>query len=306
MIDRRQLLQLGGGIMALPAFNLTASEASLAARLIRRPIPSSGEQLPVIGMGTSISFDTDGSAQTLAQLTQVMQLFVAGGGTVIDSSPMYGNAEKRVGEVLQGFEQRPHIFAATKVWTSGEQEGIAQMQASARRMGVEHFDLIAIHNLKDWRTHLRTLRRWQEQGVVRYIGITTSHGRYHSELLDIMRSEPLDFVQFSYNIEDRSAEQTLLPLARDKGIATMINRPYQRGSLFARSRGQALPDVAAELRCESWGQFYLKFILGHTAVTSIIPATSNPKHMADNMKANFGPTPDAVQRAEMLRVFRAL
>jgi len=311
MIDRRQILQLGGSLLALPALNLYGSENRAAApspmsAIIQRPIASSGEMLPVIGMGTSRTFDTDSNAETLAQLKDVMQVFLSGKGAVIDSSPMYGNAETRVGEVLQTFEKKPKIFAATKVWTTGKEQGIAQMQQSALRMGVEHFDLIAVHNLQDWRTHLDTLKQWKDQGKVRYIGITTSHGRYHSELLDIMRSEPLDFVQFSYNIEDRTAEQELLPLAQDRDIATMINRPYQRGSLFGKSRGQSLPDVAADLGCDSWGQFYLKFILGHPAATCIIPATSNAGHMADNMKANFGQTPDSQQRTEMLRVFQAM
>ena len=311
MLDRRQMLQLGSALLTLPALKLHADESTNSApppgaRPIMRAVPSSGQLLPVIGMGTSITFDTDDSAETLAQLREVMQVFLAGKGTIIDSSPMYGNAETRVGEVLQSIEPQPEIFAATKVWTTGKEQGIAQMQESARRMGVERFDLIAIHNLKDWRTHLQTLKQWKEQGKVAYIGITTSHGRYHAELLDIMRSEPLDFVQFSYNIEDRTAEQQLLPLAQDRGIATMINRPYQRGSLFGKSKGQALPDVAADLDCNSWGQFYLKFILGHPGATCIIPATSNPGHMSDNMQANFGRLPDTHQRAEMLRVFKAM
>lgn len=310
MLDRRQVLQLGSSLLAWPAARLFAADTpttrSPVSNIIQRAIPSSGELLPVIGMGTSRTFDTDDSAQILNQLKDVMQVFLAGGGTVIDSSPMYGNAETRVGEVLQTFQQRPEIFAATKVWTTGKEQGVTQMQESARRMGVEHFDLIAIHNLQDWRTQLQTLTRWKAEGKVKYIGITTSHGRSHPELLDIMRREPLDFVQFSYNIEDRTAEQELLPVAQERGIATMINRPYQRGSLFAKSKGHALPDVALELDCDSWGQFYLKFILGHSAATCIIPATSNAGHMSDNMKANFGPVPDKDQRVEMLRVFQAL
>ena len=311
MINRRQVLKLGGSLLALPALELSAGEppeisSPHAATLITRPIPSSGELLPVIGMGTSRTFDTNDNPETLAQLTEVMRTFLAGGGTAIDSSPMYGTAESRVGEVLATFEQAPAIFAATKVWTTGREQGIAQMQESASRMGVKRFDLIAIHNLQDWRTHLNTLRQWKAQGKVRYIGITTSHGRHHTQLLDIMRTEALDFVQFSYNIDDRTAERELLPLAHDRGIATMINRPYQRGSLFGKSKGQPLPDIAAELDCDSWGQFYLKFILGHPATTCIIPATSSAVHMADNMKANFGRLPDAKQRDEMLRIFKAI
>ncbi|MDZ7783534.1 MAG: aldo/keto reductase [Halioglobus sp.] len=262
--------------------------------------------MPVIGMGTSRTFDAPDDPDSLANLTAVMRAFVAGGGTVIDSSPMYGRAEARVGDVLRAMEPRPEVFAATKVWTTGRQEGIEQMEQSARRMGVERFDLIAVHNLQDWRTHLDTLQRWKEEGRVRYVGITTSHGRDHREFIEVMKSQPLDFVQFSYNIDNRIAEETLLPLAADRGIATMINRPYQRGSLFAAAKGRDLPDLAGEIDCESWGQFFLKFIVGHPAVTCVIPATSDVNHMRDNMGANFGRVPDAGQRAEMLRIFESL
>ncbi|MEP1595458.1 MAG: aldo/keto reductase, partial [Halieaceae bacterium] len=273
--------------------------------VIKRGIPSSGEAIPVIGMGTSRTFDAPDDPQALAQLTEVMQAFFSAGGTVIDSSPMYGNAEARVGDVLRAMAQRPALFAATKVWTTGKDEGISQMQQSEERMAVAPFDLIAIHNLQDWRTHITTLKNWKEQGKVRYIGITTSHGRDHEAVLQVMAEEPLDFVQFSYNIEDRAAEERLLPLAQDRGIATMINRPFQRGSLFARTRGKELPALAADIQCSSWGQFFLKFILAHPAVTNIIPATSKLHHMQDNMVANFGSVPDADQRQEMLRVFNS-
>jgi diketogulonate reductase-like aldo/keto reductase len=290
--------------LSLKAGQATSPSAHLP--LIQRPIPSSGELLPVMGMGTSRTFDTAADAESLAKLTGVMQAFIDGQGTVIDSSPMYGNAETRVGDVLRAMEKPPKLFAATKVWTTGREQGIAQMEESARRMNVQRFDLIAVHNLQDWQTHLNTLKNWKKEGKVRYIGITTSHGRDHEELLQIMRSEPLDFVQFSYNIQDRVAEQALLPVAQDRGIATMINRPYQRGALFGKSRGHELPDLAAELDCSSWGQFYLKFILGHRAVTCIIPATAKAHHMDDNMQANFGRLPDAAQREEMLRIFGSL
>ena len=257
----------------------------------------------MIGMGTSRTFDTADDPESVANLTAVMQVFFDGGGKVIDSSPMYGNAETRVGDVLRAMNSPPPLFAATKVWTSGKERGIAQMEESAKRMQVKTFDLIAVHNLEDWETQLATLKRWKAEGKVRYIGITTSHGRNHEQLLEVMRSEPLDFVQFSYNIEDRRAEHALLPLAQDRGIATMINRPYEQGALFGKSHDHALPALAAELDCSSWAQFFLKFILGHPAVTCIIPATAIPSHMADNMRANVGRVPDAVQREEMLRIF---
>ncbi len=303
MLNRRNLLQSGAALLAATALPLRAAPGG---GTIFRAIRSSGEKIPVIGMGTSRTFDAGADAETVARLSDVLQAFFAGGGTVIDSSPMYGEAESRVGDVLRGMDPRPKVFAATKVWTEGREEGIAQMLQSARRMAVDRFDLIAVHNLVDWQTQLATLKAWKAEGKVRYIGITTSHGRFHSELLEIMRKEPLDFVQFTYNIGNRVAEEALLPLAQDRGIATMINRPFQRGSLFSRSSGQPLPAVAEDLGCESWGQFFLKFIVGHPAVTNIIPATSKVHHMVDNMGANHGAVPDADQRAEMLRAFEAL
>ena len=304
MINRRQAIKIGASLAALPMVSRLARASSDAT--ILRPIPSSEENIPVIGMGTSRTFDAGADAETVARLAQVMEAFFAGGGTVIDSSPMYGEAESRVGDVLRRLEPRPQVFAATKVWTEGRDSGIAQMRESARRMDVERFDLIGVHNLTDWKTQLATLKAWKEEGKVRYIGITTSHGRDHEELLQIMRTEPLDFVQFTYNIDNLVAEEALLPTAADRGIATMINRPFQRGSLFKRSKGKPLPEVAQDLGCESWGQFYLKFIIGHPAVTNIIPATSKVHHMQDNMGANRGPVPDAEQRKEMLRAYAAL
>jgi len=317
MIKRRHVIQLSAGLLAYPALQVGAAAPDAPSTaipstsavtpgklpLIQRPIPSSGELLPVMGMGTSRTFDTDGDPASLAVLSEVLRIFFDNGGKVIDSSPMYGNAETRVGDVLRAMKTPPPLFAATKVWTSGEERGIAQMEESARRMHVKVFDLIAVHNLTDWKTQLATLKRWKAEGKVRYIGITTSHGRDHDSLMDIMRNEPLDFVQFSYNIADREVEQSLLPLSQDRGIATMINRPFQQGAIFGKSRAHELPPLAAELDCTSWAQFFLKFIVGHPAVTCIIPATDKADHMTDNMRANFGRVPDAAQREEMLRIF---
>ncbi len=305
MITRRQLLQYSASAAAAASLGLNV-QARESAPMITRAIPSSGEAIPVVGMGTSRTFDTPDDADSIALLKQVMQSFFANGGKVIDSSPMYGNAESRVGDVIRGMEQQPPVFAATKVWTTGKDAGIAQMEESARRMAVDTFDLIAVHNLQDWETHMATLKDWKEQGKVRYIGITTSHGRSHDEFIKVMKTEPIDFVQFSYNIMDRAAEESLFPVAQEQGIATMINRPYQRGSLFAKTRGKDLPDVAADIDVDSWGQFFLKFILAHPGVTSIIPATSKVHHMDDNMKANLGRVPDSDQREEMLSVFASL
>ncbi len=305
MLNRRQLLYLGTSGPLLWALPLSGS-GDTGPAVLTRAIPASGERIPVIGMGTSRTFDTGDDASSIAQLTQVMQAFLDGGGTVIDSSPMYGNAERRVGDVLRALGRQSTVFAATKVWTNGKAKGLEQIQASAGRMAVEQFGLLAVHNLRDWQTHLGTLRDLKEAGRVRHIGITTSHGRSHPELLQIMRSEPLDFVQFSYNIADRTAEDKLLPLARERGIATMINRPFQRGELFSRTRGQALPAIARDLGCTSWAQFFLKFILAHPAVTCVIPASAKPHHMADNMHANRGEAPSQVQREAMLRAFEAI
>ena len=303
MLTRRQLLKLAATMLAMPASSL---RAQTQRPLIQRKIPSSGELLPAIGMGTSRTFDTANDAESLARLTAIIKIFFDRQGRIIDSSPMYGEAESRVGDVLRTLENQPRVFAATKVWTRGREQGIEQMQESAQRMNVEIFDLIGVHNLVDWQTQLDTLKHWKKEGKVRYIGITTSSGRDHKELIEIMRNEPLDFVQFSYNIGNLTAEEELLPLAQDKGIATMINRPFQRGSLFRVSKGKPLPALAQAIDCNSWGQFYLKFILGHPAVTCLIPATSKPKHMLDNMQANFGRVPDQQQRTEMLKIFKQL
>ena len=269
-------------------------------------IPSSGERIPVIGMGTSRTFDVGNDPAALAQLGQVLQIFFDDGGTVIDSSPMYGTSEKVVGDLLKTIPGKNKYFAATKVWTYGKQSGIDQMQESMRLMGVQVMDLMQIHNLRDWKIHLPTLRQWKEEGRIRYIGITTSHGRFHTELMQIMRTEALDFVQFTYNIGNRTVEDSLLPLAADRGMATMINRPYQRGALFRKVKGKALPEWTAEFDCKSWGQFFLKFVVSHPAVTCVIPATSKVRHMRDNMAANFGKLPSPAMRKRMLQYFESL
>ena len=213
---------------------------------------------------------------------------------------MYGNAEAVIGALLKQVTGKQKQFAATKVWTDGRQNGIDQMNTSMTRMGVKVMDLMQIHNLRDWQTHLQTIREWKRQGRIRYTGITTSHGRAHAELAQVLKTEQLDFVQFTYNIENRSAEQTLFPIVRDRGIATLINVPFQRGGLFSKVKGRPLPDWAAEFDCASWAQFFLKFIGSHPDVTCIIPATTKLKHMVDNMAAGYGRLPDAVMRKRMI------
>lgn len=274
--------------------------------LIRKIIPGTGEALPVIGLGSSRTFDIGSDQTDLASLVAVMQAFFANGGQVIDSSPMYGSAEQVIGELLQRSGPQNKLFAATKVWTDGEQNGIRQMEASLAKWKLDHFDLMQIHNLRDWQVHLKTLRNWKETARIRYIGITTSHGRYHEELERLLRNEPFDFVQLSYNIEDRRVEQRLLPLATERGIAVLVNRPFQRGALFGKVKGQALPAWASEIDCASWGQFFLKFIVSHPAVTCAIPATTKVHHMEDNMTAGFGRLPDAAMRKRMGDFYAAL
>jgi aryl-alcohol dehydrogenase-like predicted oxidoreductase len=271
-----------------------------AAELITKPIPATGERLPVIGMGTSRTFDVGSDPQARAVLLPVLQAFFDKGGAVIDSSPMYGSAEEVIGDLLQRVDNTGALFAATKVWTYGRQAGVEQMLRSQRRMGVERFDLMQIHNLRDWEVHLETLQEWKRRGRVRYIGITTSHGRFHPELERILDSKPFDFVQLSYNIGNRVAERRLLPLAAERGIAVLINRPFQRGDLFRQVKGRPLPEWATRFDCESWAQFFLKFVVSHPAVTCAIPATSKLHHMQDNMGAGFGRLPDADTRNRMI------
>jgi len=304
-ISRRHFLQ-GLGLLSAGISLMPQTVFGENRQPIKHAIPSSGERIPVVGMGTSRTFDVGNDPAVLIQLGQVLQVFFDNGGAVIDSSPIYGNSETIVGNLLKTISDKEQLFAATKVWTYGKQSGIDQMQESMQRMGVGVMDLMQIHNLRDWKIHLPTLRQWKQEGRIRYIGITTSHGRSHSDLMQIMRTEPLDFVQFTYNIGNRTVEESLLPLAADRGIATLINRPYQRGDLFRSVKGKALPEWAREFDCTSWGQFFLKFVVSHPAVTCVIPATAKVHHMADNMAANFGRLPSASMRNRMIQYFERL
>lgn len=304
-LSRRQFIQgiglLSAGIVLMPKNIFGENRQS-----ITRAVPSTGERIPVIGMGTSRTFNVGNDPADRAQLRQVLQIFFDNGGALIDSSPMYGSSEMVVGDLLKSIHNKKNLFAATKVWIDGKQDGIDQMQESMRLMGVAIMDLMQIHNLRDWKTHLPTLRQWKQEGKIRYIGITTSHGRSHAELMQIMRVEDLDFVQFTYNIDDRTVEDSLLAMAADRGMATLINRPFQRGDLFRKVKGKALPEWAKEFDCKSWGQFFLKFVVSHPAVTCVIPATSKAHHMADNMGANFGKLPSPSMRKRMLQYFASL
>jgi diketogulonate reductase-like aldo/keto reductase len=264
--------------------------------MLTRPIPSTGEALPVIGLGTWENFDFAPKAPERVNLAQVLDTLFAGGGRVIDSSPMYGRAEAMVGSLLgdlpSNSQGRPKAFTATKVWTSGEHDGIAQMERSFKLLGVKQLDLMQVHNLVDWRTHLKTLEAWKAQGRVRYLGITHYTPSAHAELEAVMRAAPWDFVQLDYALEDRAAEQRLLPLAEEKGIAVVVNRPFGGGGLIRRLRGTPLPDWAAAAGCSSWAALLLKFILAHKAVTCVIPGTGDPRHMHEILEAASGSLPD--------------
>jgi len=302
---RRRFLRQSVGLTAA-ALSWPALLSAKQLAPIKKAIPKTGEQLPVIGMGTSRTFDVGNDQALRAQLAEVLQTFFDQGGAVIDSSPMYGSAEQVTGDLLKTIKNKQALFAATKVWTWGKEEGIVQMQRSSERMGVKVFDLMQIHNLRDWEVQLETLKDWKAQGKVRYIGITTSHGRFHDELEVILENESFDFVQFSYNIMNRTVEERLLPIARERNIATLINRPFARGELFRLVKGRPLPEWSGEFDINSWGQFFLKFVVSHPDVTCAIPATSKPHHMLDNMTAGFGRLPDAAMRQRMLAYINSL
>jgi diketogulonate reductase-like aldo/keto reductase len=293
-ISRRVFLAGGaGGLLAAglgpPAFGRTTGS------LITRPIPSTGEKLPALGLGTWQTFDVSGAR--IADVQPVLDRYFELGGRLIDSSPMYGNAEAAVGAMLRGRRDKAaRPFLATKVWTTGRQEGIAQMRRSAERFGVPKIDLMQVHNLQDWKTHLPVMREWKQAGTFRYIGVTHyQHGAF-DELERIIRGEKIDTVQLPFSAVDRLAEKRLLPAARDAGVAVLVLSPFESGSLFRQVKGKPLPAWAADIDCTSWAQVFLKFLLGHPAITCPLPATSKVRHLEDNMAALRGRLPDAAMR----------
>lgn len=267
--------------------------------LHRRPIGRSTEMLPVIGLGTWLTFDVGDDAAEREQRRQVLQRFFAAGGGMIDSSPMYGRAQRLLGQLLPTLPHAGKLCAATKVWTPLGPMGPGQMERSLELWGVPRFDVMLVHNLLNWRAHLETLREWKAQGRVRYIGISTSHGRDHGEVERLLRSEPLDVLQITYNLADTSAEP-LMNLARERGLAVVVNRPFDGGALFGRVGDQRLPPWAGDVGCADWAQFFLKWIVSHPAVTCAIPATRQPAHLDQNMSAGRGLLPDAAARRRML------
>ena len=302
-IGRRKFMGLVG---AVAAGLILPGELFAASAHIRKAIPKTGEMLPVIGMGTSRTFDASGDSELFTRLIQVAQTFFDLGGGMIDSSPMYGSAQEIIGQLLPKVKRKKNLFAATKVWIEGKEEGIGQMEESLQQWGIQRFDLMQIHNLVDWETQLETLKQMKTDGKIRYIGVTTSHGRSHSQLENILRKHEFDFVQLTYNIGNRDAESPLLSIAQEKGIAVIVNRPYQRGDLFRHVKGKTLPAWAQEFDCTSWGQYFLKYIVSHPAVNCAIPATTKVKHMKDNMQAGRGLLPTAKQRIQMVKHFESL
>jgi diketogulonate reductase-like aldo/keto reductase len=286
----------------------TEEKSAMAAEeMITRPIPSSGEAMPVIGLGTWQAFDVGNNAAAHMPLKEVLTRFTGAGARLIDTSPMYGSAETVVGDLVAEMGLRPRVFLATKVWTSGKEAGIAQMRRSAERLKSPVLDLIQIHNLLDWRTHLATLRDMKAKGQVHYIGITHYTTGSLPELARILETEPgIDFVQFGYSLATRDAETKLLPVAAARRVATIVNQPFETGGMFRRVRGKPVPEWAAEFDCASWAQLFLKYILAEPAVTAVIPATADPAHMADDLKAGFGRLPDAQQRQKIRQLWDSL
>ena len=292
-MKRRDLLHLVPALGAASVFAQTPAQP----QLLTRPIPSSGEQIPVIGLGTWITFNVGNDTAARAQSTEVMRQFFAAGGKLIDSSPMYGSSQGVIGEALQKLQAQSRVFSAEKVWTSSD--GAAQIEASRKFWQLPRFDLLQVHNLLAWEKQVPLLQAMKTAGQLRYVGITTSEGRRHAEFEQLMRSQRLDFIQLSYNLLDREAEQRLLPLARERGIAVLVNRPFREGALLRQLQRHPLPAWAGEIDCSNWAQVALKFVVSHPGVTCAIPATSNPLHLRENMGASRGRMPDAVLRQRM-------
>ena len=275
------------------------SRAAETPTMLTKKIPSSGESVPVIGMGSSNTFDVGNEAAELDPLREVLRAFAAAGASIVDTSPMYGRSETVLGDLIGELGLRPRLWLATKVWTRGRKAGEEQIAESMRRLRTDRLELLQIHNLLDWREHLPTVRALQQSGKVRYAGITHYRADAHAELERVLAAERFDWLQVNYSLAEREAEARLLPFCRDKGVAVMANRPFADGAMFERVRGKPLPPWAAEIGCASWAQFFLKFVVSHPAVTCVIPATAKAKHALDNLAAGLAPMPDAAQRARM-------
>ena len=297
---RRDVLATGAALGALPGIALGEEPAMLT-----RPIPSTGEALPVIGLGTYDVFDVDSTPEAIAKRRDIVTRLVAAGGSLLDTSPMYNRSEKVIGDVIAAGVPRNGLFLATKVWIDGKTAGARQMQRSADLMRSKSIDLMQVHNLRDTAAHMETIREWQDDGRIRYNGLTHYTASAHEALMREMKTHKPQFIQINYSLGERQAEDRVLPMAQELGIAVLINRPYQAGRLFRAVAGKPLPDFARDFAA-SWGQFFLKFIVSHPAVTCVIPATSKPRHMLDNLGAGFGNMPDAAMRKRMADFFTSL
>ncbi len=304
-ITRREFVKLAAVSSSVSAFSGHKALAGADAPLMQI-IPSSGESIPAVGLGTWITFNVGEDPVLRDECADVMAAFFAAGGRMIDSSPMYGSSQPVVGYGLEKFGQPKELFSAEKVWTSYAAGGPEQIERSRQFWGVDGFDLLQVHNLVAWEEHLETLFSMKADGRIRYVGITTSEGRRHDLVEEIMRRRPLDFVQFSYNILDREAEHTLLPLAAERGMAVIVNRPFRQGALTRALEGEPLPDFAAEIGASTWAQFILKFILAYPAVTVSIPATTSIDHVRENMAAAADPLPNVAMRERMAAYVREL
>lgn len=297
-LSRRKLIKLGTGAGLAAATGVLGSLSANSATLITNTIPSSGEKVPAVGIGTR-DYRSNSDPQEMARFRQTLQTFHSAGGRLIDTSPNYGSAETVVGGLLRDIGITDEMFMATKVDRENQQAGMDRMERSFELLGGEPIDLMQVHNLRGTEVELETMKVWKEQGRFRYLGVTTHSPHQYAEMEDVMRRHPLDFIQLNYSLADRAAEESILPLARDRGIAVLVNLPFARGRLFRAVRGTALPDWAADLDAESWGQVFLKYVISYPASTLPIPGTTNPDHAKDNLGAAYGTLPDAYLRKEI-------
>ena len=306
-MKRRQFIQAvlaSSGVVIAP--NLLAANALTSSKVNTNVIPSTGEALPVIGLGTFVNFNFPEDAETISQRSKLLDNFFSLGGKLVDSSPMYGSAEKNLGLCLKPQRSENELFSATKIWTSSVEGGVDEIATSRDLWKVDKFDLLQVHNLLSWQGHLETLFEMKKKGQLRYVGVTTSHGRRHGDLEDIMLTQSIDFVQATYNIRDRDIEQRILPIAKERGIAIIANRPFQRGSLIDWAKRYPLPNFAKDLECDNWASLLLKYIVSHPSVTCAIPATTRIDHLVENMGALSGAMPDEKMRIKIQNTIKSL
>lgn len=310
-VSRKEFLlgvgAFGAAVAAGGVFGrLTRSGPAQAAGLIERVIPSSGEKLPIIGLGTARVYDVEANDPKLAELRATVKTFVDQGGKVIDCSPTYGNAEGVVGRLVNELGARDKVFYATKISTEGEKAGMDQVNTALKQWNTSRFDLLQVHNMKDFPTQIRTIRRLKDEGKVRYVGVTTSFPRDYDRYVELLKTEKLDFMQINYSLMQPDSDKRVLPTAQDRGLAVLVNRPFALAGTFRKVKGKKLPEWAAEFGAKTWAQFFLKFVVSHPAVTCAIPGTDKPEYMTDNLGAATGPMPDAKMRARMLAYWQTL